>query len=99
MARTETFRNKDPASTVILPVGDGVAVGFGDSLEKPLQLAIEIHKALFRYNEFKNDKERLVIRIGIDMGPVYFVKDLNGKNNVWGRSEERRVGKECRCQW
>jgi class 3 adenylate cyclase len=84
MARTETFRNRDSFSTVILPVGDGVAVGFGDSSEKPLRLAIELHKALYRYNESKNNKEKILIRIGIDMGPVYFVKDLNGKDNVWG---------------
>ncbi len=84
MARTETFRNRDPTSTVILPVGDGVAVGFGDSPEKPLRLAIELHKALYRYNETKRSKEKLVIRVGIDMGPVYFVRDLNGKDNVWG---------------
>jgi len=82
--RTETFRNKDPVSTVILPVGDGVAVGFSDSPEKPLRLAIELHKALYRYNESKIDRERLLIRIGIDMGPVYILKDLNGKDNVWG---------------
>ena len=82
--RTETFRNKDAASTVILPVGDGVAVGFSDNPEKPLRLAIELHKSLFRYNEQKTEKDRLIIRIGIDMGPVYTVKDLNGKNNVWG---------------
>jgi len=52
---------------------------FSDSLEKPLILAIELHKALFRYNENKTDKDKLLIRIGIDMGPVYFVKDLNAK--------------------
>jgi len=84
MARTETFRNRDSSSTVILPVGDGVAVGFDDSSEKPLRLAIELHKSLYRYNESKNSKEKIFIRIGIDMGPVYFVKDLNGKDNVWG---------------
>jgi len=82
--RTETFRNRDHTSTVILPVGDGVAVGFSDSQEKPLRLAIEIHKALFRYNENKVGKDKLAIRIGIDMGPVYIVEDLNGKDNVWG---------------
>ena len=83
IARTETFRSKDP-STVILPVGDGVAVGFRDSLEHPLQLAIELHKGLYRYNLSRAEKDRIKIRIGIDMGPVYFVKDLNGKDNVWG---------------
>jgi hypothetical protein len=84
MARTETFSNREVASTIILPVGDGVAVGFPDTPEKPLHLATELHKALFRYNQTKPDKEKIIIRIGIDMGPVYFVKDLNGKDNVWG---------------
>jgi hypothetical protein len=83
MKRTETFRNRDVSSTVILPVGDGVAVGFSDSAEKPLHLAMELHKALYRYNE-STMLDKIVIRIGIDMGPVYFVKDLNGKDNVWG---------------
>jgi hypothetical protein len=83
MKRTETFRNRDVSSTIILPVGDGVAVGFSDSAEKPLHLAMELHKALYRYNE-STTREKILIRIGIDMGPVYFVKDLNGKDNVWG---------------
>jgi class 3 adenylate cyclase len=82
--RTETFRNRDSSSTVILPVGDGVAIGFGDSPEKPLRLAIEMHRALHRYNQSRPKNEQLFIRIGIDMGPVYFVKDLTGKDNVWG---------------
>ena len=84
MSRTETFRNRERSSTIILPVGDGVAIGFGDSPEKPFRLAIELHNAFFRYNESRSDKEKISIRIGIDMGPVYFVKDLNGKDNVWG---------------
>lgn len=84
IARTETFRNRDSSSTVILPVGDGVAIGFGDSPEKPLRLAIEMHKALYRYNQSRSKNEQLFIRIGIDMGPVYFVKDLTSKDNVWG---------------
>ena len=84
VTRTETFRNRDVSSTMILPVGDGVAIGFGDSPEKPLRLAIELHKALYRYNESQPENEQLLLRIGIDMGPVYFVRDLNGKDNVWG---------------
>lgn len=84
ISRTETFRKKDPNSTVILPTGDGMAIGFGDSLEKPINLAIELHKFLNKYNELRNGLERLLIRIGIDTGPVYVVKDLNSKDNVWG---------------
>jgi hypothetical protein len=84
VSRSETFKNKDPNLTVILPTGDGMAIGFSDSAEKPLRLAIEIHKQLTKYNEQRKGKEKLLIRVGIDMGPVYFVKDLTGKENVWG---------------
>ncbi|MGI0003722.1 MAG: hypothetical protein ACREAX_00350 [Candidatus Nitrosotenuis sp.] len=84
ISRTSVFANRDPNSTVILPTGDGMAIGYSDSPEKPLRMSIELHKALARYNETKRGKEKLLIRIGIDIGPVYVVKDLNGKDNVWG---------------
>ena len=84
ISRTETFDKRDPASTVILPTRDGMAIGFSDSPEKPIRLSIELHKLLNRYNEKRSGIEKLLIRIGIDMGPVYVVKDLNGKDNVWG---------------
>jgi hypothetical protein len=83
--RTEVFRQRDPDSTLVLPTGDGMAIGFADSPEKPLRLALEVHKNLLRYNNLKRgEKEKLLIRIGIDTGPVYLIKDLNGKENVWG---------------
>lgn len=84
ISRTETFAKRDPNSTFILPTGDGMAIGFSDSPEKPIKLSIELHKLLNRYNEKRSGIEKLLIRIGIDMGPVYVVKDLNGKDNVWG---------------
>lgn len=83
--RTSIFRQKDPESTLVLPTGDGMAIGFSDSPEKPLRLALEVHKNLLRYNNLKKfEKDKLYIRIGIDTGPVYLIKDLNGKENVWG---------------
>jgi len=76
--RTAVFRQRDPDSTLILPTGDGMAIGFADSPEKPLRLALEIHKNLLRYNNLKRaEKEKLLIRIGIDTGLVYMIKDLN----------------------
>ena len=82
--RTETFQHRDPNSTVILPTGDGMAIGFSDSPEYPLRLSIQLHKTLSEYNKTKNDKEKVLLRIGIDIGPVYVLKDLNGQDNVWG---------------
>jgi len=82
--RTETFSKRDPTSTVALPTGDGYAIGFSDSPEKPIHLAMELHKALNRYNESQRGHEKLLIRVGIDMGPVYVIKDINNMDNVWG---------------
>jgi len=84
VARTETFKQRDPDSTIIFPTGDGMNIGFSDSPEKPLRLAIELHKLIFRYNGSRKGKDKLYIRVGIDTGPVYFIKDLNGKDSVWG---------------
>ena len=82
--RTETFKRRDPASTVILPTGDGMAIGFSDSPEYPLRLSTQLHKLLNEYNKSKRGKEKVLLRIGIDIGPVYVLKDLNGQDNVWG---------------
>lgn len=84
IARTDTFKHREPASTVIFPTGDGMNIGFSDSPEKPLRLAIELHKLISRYNETRKGKDKIYIRVGIDTGPVYILKDLNGKDNVWG---------------
>ena len=46
-----------------------MAIGFSDSPEKPLRLALEVHKNLRRYNNLKkSEKEKLYVRIGIDSG-------------------------------
>ncbi len=83
--RTETFKKRDPNSTVILPTGDGMAIGFADSPEYPLRLSIQLHKLLNEYNKARRSKkEKVLLRIGIDIGPVYVIKDLNGQDNVWG---------------
>lgn len=82
--RTDIFKQRDPETTLVLPTGDGMAIGFSDSPEKPLNLAIEIHKGLNQYNKPRGEKDRVFLRIGLDTGPVYMIKDLNGHENVWG---------------
>jgi len=82
--KTETFKQRNPDSTIIFPTGDGVYIGFVDSPEKPLRLAIELHKVISRYSELRKGRDKLDIRIGIHTGPVYVIHDLNGKDNVWG---------------
>ena len=82
--RAESFRQQDPKSIVILPSGDGYAIGFPDTLESPLQLAIELHKLVNEYNKSQTSKNKVYIRSGIESGIVYFMKDLNGNNTACG---------------
>lgn len=84
ISRTETFQKRNLEATVVLPTGDGMAIGFSDSAEKPLHLAMELHQGINRYNKTQKGYDILLVRIGIDMGPVYVIKDLNNSDNVWG---------------
>lgn len=83
LKRTDTFKKENLEALVILPTGDGMAVGFPDSPEKPLRLAIELHKSLKKFNSTQKEKDRIIIRIGIDTGPVYFMKGIRGEI-FWG---------------
>lgn len=84
IGKTDTFIRRNLESDVMNITGDGMVIGFNDAPEKPLHLAIELHKSLSKYNQSKKSKNKLKIRIGIDTGPVYLIKDLTGKENFWG---------------
>lgn len=84
MKKTETFKQRESKRTYIQTTGDGMAIGFGDSSEKPLRLAIELHKLLYKYNKTQREKDRVYLRIGIDTGPIYFIKDVEENDTVWG---------------
>lgn len=81
--RTDTFKKENLDYLNIFPTGDGMAIGFTDSTEKPLRLAIELHKALRKFNDNQNKRDRINIRIGINSGPVYFMKGIKGEI-FWG---------------
>lgn len=84
ISRTDTFKQRDPKSDVMTITGDGMVIGFSDYPEKPLHLAIELTKRILKYNVQRQKKDKLYIRVGIHTGPVYFIKDLTGKDNFWG---------------
>lgn len=70
---------------IVLPTGDGMAIGFLLHPELPLKLSIELHKKLRSHNYGKKGKEDSIgVRIGISSGPVFIVSDINGNQNVWG---------------
>ena len=70
---------------IVLPTGDGMAVGFFMHPESPLQLAVQLHLKLRTYNRGKsNNEDMLGVRIGLSSGPIFIVNDMNGNQNVWG---------------
>ena len=69
---------------IVLPTGDGMAIGFLLNPELPLQLSIQLHRKLRDFNVGKNPDDRLGVRIGLSTGPVFVVPDVNTNQNVWG---------------
>ena len=66
--------------------GDGMFVVFNDiELFEPINLAIYLHKILYKYNKDKSSENKIALRIGISSGshPSFF--DLtHGKIAPWG---------------
>jgi class 3 adenylate cyclase len=84
IGKTNAFKNAPKGKLIILPTGDGMAIGFLLNPELPLELAIELHKLLRYYNAGRPSDDRLGVRIGLASGPVFTVTDMNNVQNVWG---------------
>lgn len=69
---------------IVLPTGDGMAVGFFMNPEVPLQLSIELHRRLRAFNAKATSDKAIGVRIGLSSGPVFVVSDINSNQNVWG---------------
>lgn len=80
----DAFRKVSAAKKVILPSGDGMAIGFLSKLEIPLELSIQLHGKLREYNQERSPAEEIGVRIGLASGPVFSVADLNNVQNIWG---------------
>jgi len=61
-----------------------MAIGFARTPEEPLRMSIQLHRLLSQYNKSRRGKEKVLLRVGMDIGPVYVIKDLNDQDNVWG---------------
>jgi hypothetical protein len=70
---------------IVLPTGDGMAIGFLLNPELPLLLSMQVHGKLKALNaEIRTPSDHLSIRIGLSSGPVFVVSDVNDNQNVWG---------------
>ncbi len=80
----ESFRKTSAGKRIILPTGDGMAIGFLSSPESPFELSIQLHHKVCAYNKQKPKSDSLGVRIGLGSGPVFTVSDLNNVQNIWG---------------
>ena len=79
-----TFKNTHKNEVIVLPTGDGMAIGFKRGIDSPIKLAIELQKRLFDYNKNTNSIDQICVRIGCHSGDVFTFEDLCGKKNHWG---------------
>lgn len=81
----DAFSKTPTEKRIVLPTGDGMAIGFFSNPELPLQLSIQLHHKLRNYNRNKkSDEDMIGVRIGLSSGPVFIVNDINNSQNVWG---------------
>jgi KaiC/GvpD/RAD55 family RecA-like ATPase len=69
---------------IVLPTGDGMAIGFLLNPELPLQLSMQLHRKLGEFNAKATSDKAIGVRIGLSSGPVFVVSDINNNQNVWG---------------
>jgi KaiC/GvpD/RAD55 family RecA-like ATPase/acyl carrier protein len=82
----DSYRKTPAGKRIILPTGDGMAIGFLSNPEIPLELSIQLHQKIhaFNNNQHKHNADSLGVRIGLGSGPVFTVSDLNNVQNIWG---------------
>jgi hypothetical protein len=82
--RRNKFYKNSKKLLIVLSTGDGGVIISRTDPYLILELVIELHKKLRKYNKTKNKKERLLIRIGINSGTVFPNKGLKQKRDYWG---------------
>ncbi len=75
------IRDIAPNDRIILDTGDGVAVNFLGDPEDALFVAMSLREA---FAPKADEPPKVPARIGINLGPVRLVRDLNGQPNIIG---------------
>lgn len=78
---TEALANVAPNDRIILDTGDGAALNFLGDPEDALFVSLTLRDALAVQLE---PGPELTLRLGINLGPVKLVKDINGQPNIIG---------------
>lgn len=76
---SQSLHHVKQSDRIILDTGDGAAICFPGDPEDALFVANALKVAIA-----ENDYPELALRIGINLGPVKVVKDINGRPNILG---------------
>ncbi len=76
------IRDVPNSDRIILDTGDGAAISFLGDVEDALRAALSMRKNLL--SEEGLIAPPLLVRMGINLGPVRLVKDINGQPNIVG---------------
>ena len=79
---TDSLASLDSGERIALDTGDGAAIGFLQHPADALESAVRFRTKLIANKHF--DYPELRIRVGIHLGPVSLVKDMNGQINMLG---------------
>ena len=76
------IRDVPMTDRIILDTGDGAAINFLGDVEDALKAALSLRENLL--NEEPDVDHPLLVRMGINLGPVRLVRDINGQPNIVG---------------
>lgn len=79
---SEAIKSVAQNDRILLDTGDGAAIALLGAPEEALFIAMTIRDGIDALN--KKASEQLLVRIGINLGPVRVVKDINGRPNIIG---------------
>lgn len=76
------IRDVPVSDRIILDTGDGAAISFLGDIEDALKAALSMRSSLL--GEGVRMEPTLLVRMGVNLGPVRLVKDINGQPNIVG---------------
>ena len=79
---SSAIRDVPMTDRIILDTGDGAAINFLGDVEDALKAALSLRESLLA--EDTNVDPPLLVRMGINLGPVRLVRDINGQPNIVG---------------
>lgn len=76
------IRDVPLSDRIILDTGDGAAINFLGDIEDALRSALSLRSSML--SESPDIDPPLLVRMGINLGPVRLVRDINGQPNIVG---------------